>query len=176
MHKFLSAIYPGLSLLSLYEYTFAMPPQGGIFLKGDSVPGKGFIEFMQIKTLTSEKGFVEMTMPILSEYLQPFGYLHGGATITLLETAASIGAAQNVDLEKERPFGVEVRVCHRKSGRSGMLRGVAKLDRREGNKQFWDVVAYDDAGDVVSEGEIVCKVVSLERLAEKEREKRENKE
>lgn len=133
----------------------------------------GFIEFMQIETIKSEKDFVEMTMPILPEYLQPYGFLHGGATITLLETAASMGAANCTDLEVERPFGVEVHVRHRKSGRSGMLRGVARLDRREANKQFWNVVAYDDEGEILSEGEVICKVVSLKRLAEKTKENKE---
>ena len=67
-------------------------------------------------------------------------------------------------------------VRHRKSGKEGMLRGVAELDRVETSghtgsvKQFWNVAAYDDVGDVVSDGVIVTKVVSLERLAQKERE------
>lgn len=134
---------------------------------------KGFIDFMQIETIRSEKDFVEMTMPILPEYLQPYGYLHGGATIALLETAASMGAVNSTDLEKERPFGVEVHIRHRKSGKSGMLRGVARLDRLEANKQFWNVVAYDDEDEVISEGEVICKVASLERLAEKTQENKD---
>lgn len=110
-------------------------------------------------------------MPIAPAILQPFGFVHGGATIALLESVASVGAEESVDLERERPFGIEVQVRHRKSGVSGMLRGVAVLDRTEGRKQFWAVAAYDDEGDVVSDGEIVTKIVSLERLAEKERER-----
>ena len=122
---------------------------------------------MQIETIRSERHLVEMTMPVLPEYLQPFGYLHGGVTIALLETAASMGALNSTNLEKERPFGISVQIRHRKSCKNGMLQGVATLDRREGDKQFWHVVASDDKGDVVSDGEIICKIVSLERLEEK---------
>lgn len=70
-------------------------------------------------------------MPIVPEVFQPHGYLHGGATIALLETVASIGTEQNTDFDKERPFGIDVQVRHRKSGKEGTLRGVADLDREE---------------------------------------------
>lgn len=129
-------------------------------------------------TITSScKTRVEAEMPITPDLHQPFGFLHGGATIALLESAASRGAEENADFETERPFGVDVHVRHRKSGKAGLLRGVAELDRQETSersgavKQFWNVVAYDDEGDVVSEGVIVTKIVSLAYLASKERER-----
>lgn len=111
------------------------------------------------------------TMPIEPRVLQPYGFLHGGATIALLETAASAAAGKLADLDRERPFGIDVHVRHRKSGTGGTATGVAELDRIEGSKQFWKVAAYDDGGDVLSEGMVVTKIVSLERLAEKERER-----
>lgn len=119
---------------------------------------------------------VRADMPITSAVLQPFGFLHGGATIALLESAASRGSELNADLDTERPFGIDVHVRHRKSGKAGLLHGEALLDREEdqgerGRKQFWKVVATDDEGDVVSEGVIVVKIVSLERLALKEQER-----
>lgn len=128
---------------------------------------------LRIVTTMENESHVEATMPITPEFHQPFGFLHGGATIALLETVASVGTERNTDFDKERPFGIDVHVRHRKSGKSGTLRGVADLARREGNKLFWTVVAYDDEGDVVSDGEIMTKIVSLERLAEKQKE-REN--
>lgn len=119
---------------------------------------------------------VEAVMPITSDLYQPHGYLHGGATIALLETVASIGTEQNTDFDNERPFGIDVHVRHRKSGKNGVLRGVAELDRQEpssagGVKQYWNVVAYDEDGDVVSDGVIMTKIVPLARLAQKEQER-----
>lgn len=119
---------------------------------------------------------VEAVMPITPDLYQPHGYLHGGATIALLETVASIGTEQNTDFDNERPFGIDVHVRHRKSGKNGVLRGVAELDRQEpssagGVKQYWNVVAYDEDGDVVSDGVIMTKIVPLARLAQKEQER-----
>lgn len=137
---------------------------------------KGFVEFLDIQITSEAHGRAEATMPIKDEYRQPFGFLHGGATLTLLETVASYASEHYTDLSKERPFGIDVHVKHKKSGKEGMLLGVAEIDRVEGSKQYWNVVAYDDEGDVVSDGVIVTKVVTLERLAQKERERKERNE
>lgn len=135
----------------------------------------GFIDLLKIETIASDKNRVEMRMPITPELHQPFGFLHGGATITLLESAASMGAANNSDFEIERPFGIDVQVRHRKSGKDGFLRGVAELEKTEDGKQRWKVTAYDDAGDVVSDGIVITKIVSLERLEEKKREREQGR-
>lgn len=79
-----------------------------------------------------EPGLVEAEMPITPALLQPFGFLHGGATIALLESVASAGGELACDLETEQPFGVEVTIRHKKSGREGdVARGVAKLAERK---------------------------------------------
>lgn len=132
-----------------------------------------FNELLGIQVESVEPGRVEMSMPITQNHTQPFGFLHGGATLTLLEAAASRGAECSVDASCERPFGIEINVRHRKSGQVGdMLRGVAELDHEEpgshgSRKQIWNVTAYDGKGDVISEGTFTTKVVSLARLAEK---------
>lgn len=128
-------------------------------------------DVLHIETVSASEGRVEAVMPITPDVFQPFGFLHGGATISLLETVASVGAEMLADLDRERPFGIDVQVRHRKSGKAGMLRGIAELDRTEGSKRFWSVTALDDEGDVVSDGVIVTKTVTLERLAQKERER-----
>lgn len=134
-------------------------------------------DLLHIETISADPQRVEAVMPITPEVFQPHGYLHGGATIALLETVASMGTERNTDFDKERPFGIDVHVRHRKSGTSGMLRGVAELDREETSertgavKQYWNVVACDDAGDVVSDGVIMTKIVSLEYLEQKRRER-----
>lgn len=120
-----------------------------------------------------EPGLVEAEMPITPALLQPFGFLHGGATIALLESVASAGGELACDLETEQPFGVEVTIRHKKSGREGdVARGVAKLAERKpsskaGYKLYWDVAAYDGDGDVISDGVIVVKVVPKDHLAQK---------
>ena len=121
-----------------------------------------------------EPGLVEAEMPIAPALLQPFGFLHGGATIALLESVASAGGELACDLETEQPFGVEVTIRHKKSGREGdvaLRRGrnspSANRSSKAGYKLYWDVAAYDGDGDVISDGVIVVKVVPKDYLAQK---------
>ncbi len=130
-------------------------------------------ELLQMKPNVITKTHVEATMPVLPDFYQPFGVLHGGATIALLEMAATVGALASTDLKTQRAFGVNVDIRHRQSVATGTLHGVANLDREEiseysgGTKQFWNVAAYNDDGEVISEGSITTKILSLEYLEAK---------
>jgi len=136
---------------------------------------KGFNEVLGFTYTVQSPEHIEAIMPITDNLRQPFGVVHGGVTIALLEAVASQGAALMADFEVEVPFGIEANIRHRKSGKEGSMRGVATLNRIEGSKQIWDVVAYDDEGDVMSDGTFTTKIVSYERLAEIERRRAETK-
>ncbi len=136
------------------------------------------IDTLQITTTVDTPERVEMTMPIVEGVLQPHGFLHGGATIALLESCASRGADLRTDFDKELPFGLESTIRHKKPGKEGLLHGLAELDHEDpsygGRKQFWHVVATDDAGDVVSEGTFITKIVTLEHFANKQKQREAN--
>ena len=129
----------------------------------------GLISLLGIRFTEATPERCEAVMPITNAVLQPFGFVHGGATLALLETVASRAAELRADLETERPFGTRVDVRHRKSGRAGSVRGVAELERVEDVKQIWRVNAYDDEGDVMSTGTFETKIVTLAYLAERGR-------
>jgi len=106
-------------------------------------------------------------MPVTEALVQQYGYLHGGATIALLETAASLGAVGTADAD-ETPFGVHIDIRHRRSARAGqVVTGYARLkdempsnaehpDRRT---QLWEVRALDESGAVISDGIIEIRIV-----------------
>lgn len=110
-------------------------------------------------------------LDITPELFQPFGFLHGGVTLALIEAAASRAVDLRADFEKERPFGVHIEVDHKKPGRQGVLRAIATFDHEEKNKQFWNIEVRDEVDEIVSDGVFVTKIVSLERLAQKQAER-----
>ena len=116
-------------------------------------------------------------MPIVPEVFQPHGYLHGGATIALLESCASRAAEERTAFDKELIFGLETTIRHKKARKDGMITGVAELEREEpsygGRKQFWHVIATDELGDTISEGTFITKIVTKEHFAEKQRKQAE---
>ena len=89
--------------------------------------------------------------------------------------AQAAAPRQRTDFDKELPFGLESDIRHKKPGKSGVLHGFADLEHEDpsygGRKQFWHVVAKDDAGDVVSEGTFITKIVTKEHFAEKNRQR-----
>ena len=109
-------------------------------------------------------------LDISPQFFQPFGFLHGGVTLALIEAVASRAVDLRADYEKERPFGVHIEVDHKKPGKQGVLRAIATFDHQEKNKQIWNVEVRAEVDDIVSEGIFVTKIVSLERLAQKQAE------
>lgn len=117
---------------------------------------------------------VRMKMPIVPSLAQPAGFVHGGATITLLETAASWASWYASDLDAELSFGSHIDVHHISAAREGYLHGDATLERVEqmgerGRKEYWHVEAAGDDGRVVSTGTITTRVVPKEYYAAKRR-------
>ena len=133
----------------------------------------GLNGMLGIRLVQGDADFVRMDMPVTTACLQPFGYVHGGATLALLEAAASLGAELRCNLECERPFGSHMDVRHVRSCREGTVHATASLASEEnlgerGSRQVWDVHATDDAGDLLSAGTFVTRIVSFDYLAAKE--------
>lgn len=133
----------------------------------------GFGKTLQISFQNESSEHCEGWMPITPEILQPFGFVHGGATLSLLESVASQAAEHRCDLATSIPFGVAMDVRHRKPGKSGYVHGTADLESEEpcrgGTKQTWRVVARDDSGDVMSEGTFTTKIITLEYFQQRQR-------
>ncbi|MBO3076472.1 PaaI family thioesterase [Mammaliicoccus vitulinus] len=107
------------------------------------------IENFEIQTVESKRGYIEMTMPVTDKVKQPFGYLHGGATIALAETAASVGAHVSSN-DDEIPLGLEINANHIKSIRSGQVRAIGTALHIGRSTQVWDVKVLDDEDQLIS--------------------------
>ncbi|QJF24596.1 PaaI family thioesterase [Mammaliicoccus vitulinus] len=107
------------------------------------------IENFEIQTVESKHGYIEMTMPVADKVKQPFGYLHGGATIALAETAASVGAHVSSN-DDEIPLGLEINANHIKSIRSGQVRAIGTALHIGRSTQVWDVKVLDEEDQLIS--------------------------
>jgi len=85
-----------------------------------------------------------MTMPVDERTHQPAGYLHGGASVLLAETAASIGGFLNVNEEEEAVFGVEINANHLKSKREGVVTATATPIHIGRTTQVWNIDIRDE--------------------------------
>jgi uncharacterized protein (TIGR00369 family) len=80
---------------------------------------------------------------------QPFGLLHGGASVALAETVASTGAWLNCDQANERVVGLEINANHLRAKREGVVTATATPVHVGRRTQVWEVRIADELGKAV---------------------------
>ena len=110
----------------------------------ETLPTRGLADRLGIEIIELTRERVVATMPVDDRTRQPFGILHGGASVALAETVASLGAVMNVDLEKASAVGLEINANHLRAKRDGMVRATATPFHVGRSTQVWDVRIVDE--------------------------------
>ncbi|GHO51050.1 hotdog fold thioesterase [Ktedonospora formicarum] len=105
------------------------------------VQGLGQTLQMQIQEATPER--VVMTMPVTVQHHQPWGYLHGGASVSLAETAATVGAYLNCP-PGMLAFGQEINANHLRPVREGLLTATALPAHIGRTSQVWTIEIHNE--------------------------------
>jgi uncharacterized protein (TIGR00369 family) len=119
-------------------------------------------EWMGIELVEVTPQRVVATMPVRPTVHQPFGLLHGGASVALAETVASIGGWMNVDQATQGAVGLEINANHLRALREGLVTAVAQPLHVGGRTQVWEVRITDEAGKLVCVSRCTLAVVSRE--------------
>lgn len=106
-------------------------------------------EILDITLVAAEKDKVVATMPIGPHHRQQVGYLHGGVSVVLAESLASLGSVLNIDADKQMAFGLEVNANHLRPKREGMLTGVAVPLHLGRISHVWDVKISDEQDKLI---------------------------
>jgi len=91
-----------------------------------------------------QKGKVVATMPVDERTRQPFGLLHGGASVALAETVASVGAFELVDKEREVVVGLEINANHIRAKKDGLVTAVGTVLHQGKTTMVWDIKIMDE--------------------------------
>lgn len=104
-----------------------------------------------IDFLVVSRNEMKAAMPVNKNTIQPFGILHGGASVALAETLASIGAWINLTDDNKVAVGLEINANHIKSVRIGnSVTGIAKPIHRGAQTQVWETRIETMEGKLVS--------------------------
>lgn len=103
---------------------------------------------------------VVMTMPVEPRHHQPMGYLHGGASVALAETVASVGGYLAAP-DGFAVFGQEINANHLRSVKDGTLTATGTPVHVGRTSQVWGVEIRDDAGRLVCVSRCTLAVVPL---------------
>jgi 1,4-dihydroxy-2-naphthoyl-CoA hydrolase len=108
--------------------------------------------------------FVRGTMPVDARTRQPYGLLHGGASVALAETLGSTGAAMCVDSQEFLCVGQEINANHVRSARSGLVTGTARPVHIGGRTHVWIIDIVDAAGKLVCTSRLTVAVIRRSAL------------
>ncbi|MBS2970326.1 hotdog fold thioesterase [Metabacillus sp. KIGAM252] len=96
----------------------------------------------------SDQGVIAV-MPVNERTRQPFGILHGGASVALAETAASIGAFHFIDQDTEICVGLEINANHIRSKKDGFVTARAVPFHKGKSTMVWDIKITDEEGQLI---------------------------
>ena len=102
------------------------------------------IEFMEVG-----EDYIMATMPVDQRTVQPFGLLHGGASVTLAETLGSVASTLCVDPMQKMCVGLEINANHIRSARSGQVTGRATPVHLGSSTHVWNIEIRDEAERLV---------------------------
>ena len=111
--------------------------------QGHSRRADTLVGHLDIEVVEVGEDFVRGTMPVDARTHQPFGLLHGGASVALAETLGSIAANLAVD-ETHYCVGLEINANHLRAVRSGHVTGTARPIHLGRSTQVWDIRIHDE--------------------------------
>jgi 1,4-dihydroxy-2-naphthoyl-CoA hydrolase len=120
------------------------------------------LETLDMRIVESTPERVVIEMPVSAKHLQPLGYLHGGASLALAETAASIGGVLNAP-EGMSVFGQELNANHLRALREGTLTATATPFHRGRTSQVWQVLIRDERDRLICVSRCTIAVVPAQR-------------
>lgn len=102
--------------------------------------------------------FLRATMPVDARTHQPYGLLHGGASVLLAETVGST-AGMLCCADDALCVGIEINANHLAGVRSGVVTGTARPLHVGGRTQVWEIRIEDDTGRLVCVSRLTLAVI-----------------
>lgn len=107
------------------------------------------LKTLEIELLETTPDRVVARMPVTPRVHQPFGLLHGGASVALAETVASFGAFISVMDQGMVAVGIEINANHLKGKRDGVVTATATPLHKGRSTHVWEVRITDEANKLV---------------------------
>ncbi|WJY19293.1 hotdog fold thioesterase [Alteriqipengyuania flavescens] len=138
---------------------FAAPDLAAMTASGGAVmPGLLGIEFCDYGD-----DWLAARMPVGPDVHQPFGRLHGGASVVLGETVASVGAAWTLDPASHAAVGMEINANHVRPVKDGFVTCIARRETAGRTSQVWTWRVTDEEDRPVCIGRITIAVIDNAR-------------
>jgi len=123
---------------------------------------EGLAQTLGIDFIEQTPDRIVATMPVTPRHHQPYGYLHGGASLVLAESVVAVGAYINCAAGMTA-FGLEINANHLRAVKSGVLTAIGTPLHRGRTTQVWEVRIQDASQRLVCVSRCTVAVVPLDR-------------
>jgi len=117
------------------------------------------VSTLDIRVVELGEDFLRGTMPVDERTRQPFGLLHGGASVALAETLGSLAGNLCLDGSKEVAVGLDINANHIRATTSGTVTGTARPLHIGRTTQVWEIRIEDDRQRLVCISRLTLAVV-----------------
>jgi len=108
--------------------------------------------------------YLRGTMPVDARTLQPYGLLHGGASVSLAETLGSAAAMLCVDPDKEVAVGLDINANHLRAATGGVVTGTARPIHIGRTTQVWEIRVEDEQQRLICIARLTVAVVPRQAI------------
>jgi 1,4-dihydroxy-2-naphthoyl-CoA hydrolase len=119
-----------------------------------SMPG-----FLGIRFLEVGADFLTASMPVEARTHQPFGLLHGGASVALAETVGSVASMLCVDMARYQCVGQEINANHLRGVTSGTVTATARPFHLGARSHVWHIEIRDEQQRLVCVSRLTMAVI-----------------
>jgi 1,4-dihydroxy-2-naphthoyl-CoA hydrolase len=125
--------------------------------------GKGLHGHLGMEVVDCGDDWLRMRMPVDARTHQPFGRLHGGASVALAETVGSIAANHCIDRGKRVAVGQEINANHIRPAYDGWVYATARPEALGRSSQVWSIRIQDEAGRLVCISRFTVALIDVAR-------------
>lgn len=134
--------------------------RGGITLDALNALSRGtLMEPLGIRFTEIGDDWLRASMPVDARTRQPYGLLHGGASVALAETLGSTAGGLCVDAETQGVVGIEINANHLRGVRDGNVTGTARALHIGRSTQVWEIRIEDDRGQLACISRLTLAVI-----------------
>jgi 1,4-dihydroxy-2-naphthoyl-CoA hydrolase len=129
----------------------------------DKVRTAGLHGHLGMEVVDCGDDWLRMRMPVDDRTRQPYGRLHGGASVALAETVGSIAANHCIDTADWVAVGQEINANHIRPAYHGWVYATARPEALGRTTQVWTIRIEDEAGKLVCISRFTVAVIARER-------------
>lgn len=119
---------------------------------------------LHIRVTEIGSDYIMGTMPVDERTKQPFGLLHGGASVALAETLGSIASYLVANPELFIGVGIEINANHIKAVSSGIVKGVCKPIHVKGKNHIWEIKIYNEKNELSCISRFTCMLIPKNKI------------